>query len=346
MPALDTSADVFDPALCQFLRCLGCGQEATLELRPQNIGDGHEEGLACSSCRRQYPIISGIPVFFDQGPISLLDHPGGGNYEHDVEQKLRQQDWHDTRYIDIDYKGIKYRDRSLFADFSYFQLRDLEPLLRARTYPIVVNFCCGHGFEMEFLSQFTSRVVALDISLASLQKARSRGRLFGLEVLPICCDAEDVPLKSMAFDLALAHHGLHHLPNPMTGVREMIRVSRGQVAFCEPAKGLVRRVLVALGLKPSVEGSGNAIYEFSLAELRGVCDSNVRLSHFRRHLIPGLEFEPRIFKLIDRLRARSLVLAAVRIADKTLGRTLGTKCDVILERGNSGRIKSRPDDVC
>jgi hypothetical protein len=121
----------------------------------------------------------------------------------------------------------------------------------------------------------------------------------------------------------------------------MIRVSKGTIVFCEPARGVVRRVLVGVGLKPSTEGSGNTIYEFSRSEVIDVAlPLGARLHHFRRHLVPALEFEPRIFRILDRLRLRGLVLAAIRSVDQTLGRVVGTKCDALLERASVAGLTS------
>jgi len=320
---------------CEILCCPTC--RGTVE--PVGFARGFlEEGaLICRSCHTEYPVRAGIPIFI--GANLSVDSTGDGFSEmnEEIRQKVLQREWHDRERLDREYKRAAYGSQTLFSFVLYYQMREAFPLLATGKTSLVANICAGHGFELEFLSKFSGSIVAIDISWNSLRLALERARELGLKVEAICADAENLPLRDNSFDLVFTHQSLHHLPRPLRGLEEMLRTSRRRVACFEPAKGVTRTVLTALGIKPAVEESGNFVYEFDLRSVEKVSSKqNVRLQHFRKCLITGLADEPDWFHRMDSLHLTPLLRGAVTFANRLVGNLLGTKCTVILEKDSRG----------
>jgi len=88
-----------------------------------------------------------------------------------------------------------------------------------------------------------TRIDALDLSPRMLDVARERFRASSLDVTLQHGDVRHLPYNDNAFDVAMAGHLLEHLPDPVTALREMVRVVRpgGLVLTC-----LTRRTLAGL----------------------------------------------------------------------------------------------------
>jgi SAM-dependent methyltransferase len=96
----------------------------------------------------------------------------------------------------------------------------LLPLLGAST---VLDVGAGTGRVATILGQLdpSLRVYGVDPVLALLQEARKKTRCPAL-----VGDGARLPFADGAFDAAVATGVLHHVPDPSTVVREMLRVSR------------------------------------------------------------------------------------------------------------------------
>jgi len=212
-----------------------------------------------------------------------------------------------------------------------------DRLTKAR-YSRIANICCGHGFELDYLSLLSKNVIVADISPKSLHKAITTARKLDIQVEALCCDAENLPLRDGSCDLVLTHHSLHHLAHPMAGVEEMVRVSNSRIAFFEPAKGLMRNLVRASGLKPRVEESGNLVYEFSRKEVRELCRrTGAELRYFRKCLITGPTSEPKMFTRLDASRISPAICSGIAVANRLLGRMIGTKCSVVINKIQTGQ---------
>jgi ubiquinone/menaquinone biosynthesis C-methylase UbiE len=241
-----------------------------------------------------------------------------------------EDDFENTKYEQAKYP---YKSRALFAYLLHYQLKEVEELLAGGRYRRIANLCSGHGFELEYLSQFGKNIMALDISWNSLRRARENGRALGMNIEAICCDAENLPLRDNSFDFVLTHHSFHHLPQPLLGLGEMARISSYRMAFFEPAQGMMRTVVRKLGFKPEVEASGNHVYEFGRHEIEKFCGQhNLTLRHFHKCLITGPASEPSWFRRMDASKITPVVCGLISLANRGLGNVIGTKCSVVLEK--------------
>jgi SAM-dependent methyltransferase/uncharacterized protein YbaR (Trm112 family) len=322
------------------LRLLQCPKCKRGDLSATPGGDSviREGFLHCEICDKKFPVEDGIPVFLPDTVLKSSSDPCFRTLDEDTRQKVFQREWHDQAHMDHadGYKRSAYSEPSLFAFLLYYQLREVRDILAARQYSVIANICCGHGFELEYLSSLGKHVIAADISAKSVQRAVVKGKSLGIAVDGICCDAESLPLRDRACDLVITHHSLHHLANPIGGLEEMVRVSSGTIAFFEPAKGMARYLVRTLGLKPSVEESGNKVYEFSFKELRQICQSRgVRLRFLRKSLITGPTTEPAAFGRLDQCGLTPALCAGITVANRLLGRWVGTKCSVVIDKASS-----------
>ena len=84
------------------------------------------------------------------------------------------------------------------------------------------------------ISEFSmAGVVAVDLSLNMLKKARSNIEEKGLEnrIFLVNADAEQLPFRSESFALVISHSTIHHLPGPLQAVTETVRVTRKGCRF-------------------------------------------------------------------------------------------------------------------
>jgi 2-polyprenyl-6-hydroxyphenyl methylase / 3-demethylubiquinone-9 3-methyltransferase len=97
---------------------------------------------------------------------------------------------------------------------------------------------CGTGVCSKALAEFSQAVIGLDVSFDSLRTAAS---LFGSRV----CHASllDLPLPSNSFDLVFCWGVIHHTPNPIRALDELVRV-------LQPGGTLVLAVYLRTWLTP------------------------------------------------------------------------------------------------
>lgn len=222
------------------------------------------------------------------------------------EQRKQQREWHDREYQEQmsgrsvgPWAGLpRSRVGSLMA-WAPVNLALRQPGLWRGT---VLVACAGMGTETELLRHSgAEQVVAVDISLQGLLGQRRQGGT----CLLVVGDACRLPFRDRAFDAALVRQGLHHLPDPIQGIRELSRVSRRGFAFCEAQDSVVTRLAIALGITTRTEeGPSNVIYRFGRGEIRRLF-SQLPIRHYRictffaslnpllaRHVYPMLDRFP------------------------------------------------------
>lgn len=100
--------------------------------------------------------------------------------------------------------------------------------------------CAGAGGEGSYLAnRGVGAVTISDFSPRALEHCRQRDERLETRLL----DAEQLDVPDESYDLVLVQDGLHHLPRPVLGLTEMLRVSRRAVVVIEPHAGLVARCL-------------------------------------------------------------------------------------------------------
>lgn len=127
-------------------------------------------------------------------------------------------------------------------DFTTYAARDrllpgVSEFLGDLTGKRVIEYGCGLGTLTVLLARSGAQVTAFDISEGSIEVARERARITGVEgdITFTVAAGEELPFEDGSFDIAFGKAVLHHL-DPISGSRELARVMRpgGRAAFSEP----------------------------------------------------------------------------------------------------------------
>src|SRR5260370_23988766 len=109
-----------------------------------SAGDFIEEGaLTCSSCRKEYPVRGGIPVFLDDHLSAESSGTDFAALDEHSRQKVLQRAWHDRERLDHGYKRVGYGSRTFFAYLLYYQMHAVEHLFAQTRYSHVAHIGAG-----------------------------------------------------------------------------------------------------------------------------------------------------------------------------------------------------------
>lgn len=115
-----------------------------------------------------------------------------------------------------------------------------------------VDLCTGTGFVPRVLLPHVPRelrILCVDLSPGTLSQARAALRTFGEQASVHAGDVASLPLPESSVDWVSLNAGLHHIPEPLSVLREVHRVLKPGGLFClghEPnaaffsSRGLVR----------------------------------------------------------------------------------------------------------
>ncbi|MBO0348026.1 class I SAM-dependent methyltransferase [Phormidium pseudopriestleyi FRX01] len=104
----------------------------------------------------------------------------------------------------------------------------------------VLVLCGGVGGEGTVLANMGFRSVTVsDISENALQVCKVRDPRLKTQVL----NGEKLEVADGSYDLVLVQDGLHHLPRPVLGLTEMLRVAKKAAIVIEPHAGIVANLL-------------------------------------------------------------------------------------------------------
>jgi SAM-dependent methyltransferase/uncharacterized protein YbaR (Trm112 family) len=247
--------------LLRLLTCPACrrGDLAGLTAAPT---DGK---LTCTHCGEVYAVHGGVPILVPPGFDPHLAHD---ELDHVHAHKQRQAQHFDhtvaEEFETVRPHGTPRAHRWLLGQKLARAVAHLPVLQRA----VVVDACCGSGMDAEYLTRKGARVIAVDISEGAALRARARARRFGLDYLVVVGDVENLPIRTRAADVAFVHDGLHHLADPLTGVRELARVADRAVSITEPADAALTQVAVRLGLSANQEEAGNQVRRLRPEQVR------------------------------------------------------------------------------
>ena len=226
-----------------------------------------EARACCSGCGSRYAIDGGIPILV----------------AGDSEQAAAQAAWFDE---DVDPAFEIERPLGQPALYGWLLrekfARSVEGLpLRGATALVV---CGGSGMDAEFLAREGAVVVTSDISLGAARRALERGRRHGFAVGAVVADLTRLPFADESIDVVYVHDGLHHLKEPLAGLREMARVARRAVCVTEPARAAATALAVRLGVALEREDAGNVVARLTLYEVRSTLAScGFRAAHASRY---------------------------------------------------------------
>jgi ubiquinone/menaquinone biosynthesis C-methylase UbiE len=113
---------------------------------------------------------------------------------------------------------------------------------------------------------FEAKWTAVDISSSAVRATQAA--FPGIEVL--FADIERLPFADDEFDVAFVAATLHHLPRPMVGLYELLRVSQDVTILVEPNDSWLTRLATTLGAAHEYEEAGNYVYRLSASDVKRV----------------------------------------------------------------------------
>jgi SAM-dependent methyltransferase len=209
-----------DAALLEVLQCPSCHGDLS----------DNPSFLLCSSCRRQFPIIGGIP---DLTCFGTDTEPGDFNrtqaaYEAALHDRTAESDY-EERIVRI--YGTK---TCLLARSWAEEIVKLPPPVR------VLDYGCGTGQLSRVLGNYCRPLYAADISAASVRKNVAENGVLG-------CVANGLflPFKEKVFDVVCLSGVLHHIVDLGRAIEEISRIAKNYVFVSDimPCAGpAIRRV--------------------------------------------------------------------------------------------------------
>jgi SAM-dependent methyltransferase len=260
---------------------------------------------------------------------------GGLALDETLRQKLGQRDFHDRIKDGLEDAVERPRGKGpVFGLLNAVQMEEAATLLQKSLEGCdLLNVCCGAGLEAEQGAGFGWKITGVDISLEMLRGAAERAKRYRFPLDLVCGDAENLPFADGSFDLAFTRDGLHHLPDPELGIREMARVSRRGILLFEPRAGLVRRLAVRLGISSEWEESGNRIHELRERDLEPLLGRlGFRTVLFRRHLFTAAYEAPRWSRWFDGPLAFAGFRTLFDLVQRLGGHAWGNKLTVLALR--------------
>jgi SAM-dependent methyltransferase len=288
--------------------------------------------VRCARCDFRYEVRDGIPTF-------LPREQGDDEHPHKVDQITFFDDEGDPEFETTRPHGAPAVYGWLMREKFRRSVSALGPLSRIST---ALTVCGGSGMDAEFLARCGLTVICSDISRGAAERSRARGKRYNVPIIPVVADVERLPFADRSVDLVYVHDGLHHLVDPLIGLREMVRVARVGVCITEPAKAAATSLAVKLGLALEIEEAGNRVARI---EPKVLAEEVVRLGLQIRVLnrYPMYyKHEPgSVVRLTSRRRLQRLAPAASALSNILFGR-LGTKLVVQAVRQSDTSELSMP----
>lgn len=295
-----TSAGEFLVSYC----CVVCGD-------PLKAGPGAFE---CAGCGRTYPVEAGVPALIDEAER----HGSQAAYFDeavDSEFEIERPDGLPRLY------GWLLREKFRRGVVGV----DLEG-----SSALVV--CGGSGMDAEFLARAGARVVTSDVSRGAARRALERARRHGVDYKAIVADVERLPFAGQSVDIVYVHDGLHHIDDPLVGLREMARVARVAVCVTEPASAFATSLAVKLGVALEREEAGNRVARLSLDAVCEVLeDGGFRVVRSQRYGMFYRHEPGPVMRVLSRPEVLPLATGAFRLVNLLFGGA-GNKLTVVAVR--------------
>jgi SAM-dependent methyltransferase len=161
---------------------------------------------------------------------------------------------------------------------------------------------CGSGIDIHYLAKhYRARVLATDYSEAAIARIRQTFPDIPAQVE----DNERLSFPDGHFDWSFIAAALHHLPRPVVGLYELLRVSRRGVIAVEPNSSWLTRLAARWRVAQEYEATGNYVYRMTKDDVHriarsGYCDYAVTRC-FAPHRVAKTDYGFALLKGITRL---------------------------------------------
>jgi ubiquinone/menaquinone biosynthesis C-methylase UbiE len=130
---------------------------------------------------------------------------------------------------------------------------------------------CGSGIDVFYLRKFyqNAKYFVTDLSQNAVDTAKASLHSVEGQVE----DAENLSFPDNHFDYGFMAASLHHLPRPILGLYELLRVSKHGVIVIEPNDTWVTRLATRMGLATEVEPAGNYVFRLGKHDIERISKS-------------------------------------------------------------------------
>ena len=276
-----------------------------------------DDELLCIGCNAQYSVVDDIPI------LSLLDGDDPGS-----DYKRRQIEFFDGEAEEFEITRPARQPLLygwLMTEKFRRSVQGLESRLPGAS---ALTVCGGSGMDAELLARAGAIVTASDLSIGAARRAAERGRRAGLPIKAVVADVERLPFADSSFDIVYVHDGLHHLSDPMLGLKEMCRVARVCVCVTEPAQAAVTAIAIRLGMAQREEDAGNRVERVSARRITEcLADHGFEVIGAERYAMYYRHEPGPWMRFLSRRRTLPIGRGAVLVFNAVLGR-VGNKLAV------------------
>lgn len=188
--------------LIKKILCLVCSNEL----------ESHEKNFKCKKCSKKY--------IFDHGIFMMLPHTLLRD-EQNIYQKRYYEEHYKTEYANRDFE---WRKRWVTRLINFLPKNKNSTIL---------DLACGQGYMTLAVAKKGYKVIACDISVSGLKRARKEAKKLGIEknILFIACDINTIKFKKNTFGFIIMLHVLEHLINDKQIVKNIISFANPKAIY-------------------------------------------------------------------------------------------------------------------
>lgn len=161
-----------------------------------------------------------------------------------------------------------YSHRNPLINWLFWQrLRKvMEHIQRPILYEHILDFGCGSGVMLPYLSQISSKVVAMDVDLLPLEQVQSHISLPSNIEIKDAIKSSITDLPANSFDLIMALDVLEHVKDLPRTLKELLALLKphGQLIVSGPTEN----ILYQIGRKIAGPEYSGAYHERGIAEIK------------------------------------------------------------------------------
>jgi len=224
--------------ILQWLKCLHCeGSELTCSAFKINEDGDVEDGLLSCSCGASYPIVRGVLRMLPS-PLSEMLVEDYGWFFKQYESLLK--DYFGSMNLGVAQRGqqtssVKQTAKSFGYEWTQFSRMIEQYEQNFQHYfegystdffndKLVLDAGCGTGRHTYYAAKYGAEVVGIDLSRAidvAYQNNRNNAYTHFIQA-----DLTNLPLKHELFDMVYSLGVLHHLPDPESGFKELLKYAK------------------------------------------------------------------------------------------------------------------------
>jgi len=136
-------------------------------------------------------------------------------------------EWNKKREVMQDYDCSRAIYDAQYIEEQSAKMKTALSGMRLREDSLVLDVGCGTGLLFEHVANRAKLLVGLDFSSRMLEEAKKRTKQFS-NVALIRTDADYTPFPNETFDAVFAITLLQNMPNPLSTLHEVKRVSKHQ----------------------------------------------------------------------------------------------------------------------